>query len=114
AQTKRKIPADIPKEVEKRIQTIAKKVFETLHGAGVCRIDFLYKAATNEIKVIEENTIPGLLAFYLWEASCLPFKSMTTKLIDLAVQRYEDIKKNTTTFSSNILENFDTATKGKA
>jgi D-alanine-D-alanine ligase len=114
AQTKRQIPADIPKDIEKKIQTTAKKVFDTLLGSGVCRIDFLYKEKTQEIKVIEENTIPGSLSFYLWEASGLSFKDMNTKLIALAIERYEDTQKNVTTFSSNILKDFNASGKGKA
>jgi D-alanine-D-alanine ligase len=55
------------------------------------------------------------LSFYLWEASGLSFKDMLTKLVDLAYERYDDKKKNTTTFVSNILENFDAkrGSKGK-
>lgn len=106
AQTKRQIPAHIPKDLEKKIQETAKKVFETLDGSGVCRIDFLYREKTKEIKVIEENTIPGSLSFYLWEATGLSFKNMLTKLIDLAIERYDESQKNTTTFSSNILANY--------
>lgn len=105
--TKRQIPAIFSKEIERRIQETAKKVFETLEGSGVSRIDFLYQQKTKKIFVIESNTIPGSLSFYLWEASGLSFKDMLTKLINLALERYEESQKNTTTFSTNILEKFN-------
>lgn len=109
--TKRQIPAVIPKEIEKKIKEIAKKVFETLESSGVSRIDFLYQEKSGKIFVIESNTIPGSLSFYLWEASGLPFKEMLTKLIDLAIARYKESQKNTTTFTTNILENFKSGSK---
>jgi D-alanine-D-alanine ligase len=115
ASTKRVIPANIPKEIAENIKRIAKQVFERLDASGVSRIDFLYQEKTKKIFVIEINTIPGSLSFYLWEASGLSFKDMLTKLVDLAYERYDDKKKNTTTFVSNILENFDAkrGSKGK-
>lgn len=114
AATKRQIPAKISKEIQEKIQNYARKVFDVLDGSGVCRIDFLYREKTKEIIVLEINTIPGSLSFYLWEASGLPFKNLLSKLIDVAYERYADAKKNTTTFANNILENFGEGSKGKA
>lgn len=115
ASTKRKIPADIPDGITKQIQQIAKHVFNILNASGVSRIDFLYQPKTKKIFVVEINTIPGSLSFYLWEPSGLSFKNLLTKLIDLAYKRYEEKNKNTTTFSSNILDNFasNKGSKGK-
>ena len=108
ARTKREIPAKIPKEIERKIRKTAIDVFNVLDASGVARIDFLYQERTGEIVVLEINTIPGSLSFYLWKATGLSFKNMLTKLIKLAIERHEDSKKNTTTFQSNILKNFNT------
>lgn len=113
ASTKRQIPADIPKDITEKIKDTAKKVFESLNASGVSRIDFLYQEKTQKIFVIEINTIPGSLSFYLWEPSGLTTKNLLTKLVDLAYERYDEAKKNTTTFSSNILENFDANRESK-
>lgn len=114
AATKREIPAKIPKEIEKKIQETAATVFNVLDASGVSRIDFLYREKTQEIVVLEINTIPGSLSFYLWEATSVSFPKLLDKLIDLAYERYNDAKQNTTTFANNILENFPTAgSKGK-
>lgn len=112
--TKRQIPANIPEEIAEKIQELAAKVFNVLDGSGVSRIDFLYREKTKEIVVLEINTVPGSLSFYLWEASGLPFKSLLSRLIDIAYERYNDAKKNTITFTTNILENFGAGAKGKA
>lgn len=115
ATTKREIPAKIPKEIETKIQHTARQVFDVLNATGVSRIDFLYREKTQEIVVLEINTIPGSLSFYLWEATNMPFERLLSTLIDLAYERYNEEKQNTTTFASNILENFQTgSSKGKA
>ncbi|NTU73362.1 D-alanine--D-alanine ligase [Candidatus Roizmanbacteria bacterium] len=107
AQTKRIIPANIPKVVEQKIQETSKLIFNTIDGSGVSRIDFLFRESTNEIKALEINTIPGSLSFYLWESSHIPFKALITRLIDLAIEKYNEKQKNSVAFSSNILENLD-------
>lgn len=115
ASTKRKIPADLPKAVEEKIQSLAKQAFSVLESGGVARVDFLVNKKSHEVVVLEINNPPGSMAYYLWEASGLPFKDMLTKLIDLAVERYDEIQKNTTMFSSNILQDFKLGgVKGKA
>jgi D-alanine-D-alanine ligase len=115
ASTKRKIPADLPKAVEEKIQSLAKQAFFVLESGGVARVDFLVNKKTQNVVILEINNPPGSMAYYLWEASGLSFKDMLTKLIDLAVERYEDTQKNTMTFSSNILQDLHLGgTKGKA
>jgi len=62
--------------------------------------------------ILEVNTIPGSLSFYLWEPKGLKFKDLLTKLIDLGLKRHADAKRNTTSFPTNILEHFNP--RGKA
>lgn len=112
ASTSRKVPADLPKEVEEKIRTFAKLAFETLDCTGLVRIDFMINEKENKIIVLEVNTIPGSLSFYLWEPAGVKFKELLTKLIDLALERFEESKENTTSFPTNILQNFNP--KGKA
>jgi D-alanine-D-alanine ligase len=115
ASTKRQIPAKLSKDVEGKIQSLAKIAFSVLESSGVARVDFLVNKKTNEVIILEINNPPGSMAYYLWEKSGLDFKEMITKLIDLAVERYDDEGRNTKTFSSNILQNFNLAgSKGKA
>lgn len=106
ASTKRQIPAKLEKEIEKKIQDIAKKAYRAVDCFGLARIDFRVKEKTNEVVILEINTIPGSMSYYLWEASGMSFTHVITKLVELAFERNEDRKKNTTTFSSNILEGY--------
>lgn len=114
AQASRKIPAEIPKEIIEKISDMAKLAFEALNCAGLVRIDFLYREKDKSIIILEVNTIPGSIAYYLWEASGLKFPDMITKLINLAEKRFADSQKNTTTFPSNILENYKLGLKNSS
>lgn len=98
---KRRIPAEIPEETSKNIQQTAIKAFQTLGCSGVVRIDFLLEGDTYFIN--ELNTIPGSLAFYLWEATGLPFPKLCDELIRLAFARKRQKDALTFTFATNIL-----------
>lgn len=80
--TKRKIPADISDETTESIQNYAKLAFESIDCCGNARIDFLYDG--NNIYVNEINTIPGSIAFYLWESCGILFTDLITKILELA------------------------------
>jgi len=112
ASAKRKVPADLTREIEARIQSLAKTAYQTLDCSGLARIDFMLNEKKNQIILLEINTIPGSLSFYLWEPKGIKFKDLLTLLIDLALERHAQAKKNTTSFPTNILEHFNP--KGKA
>ena len=112
ASASRKIPADLNPEIEKKIQLMARLAYQTLDCSGLARIDFMFNEKKNQIIILEVNTIPGSLSFYLWEPKGIKFKELLTHLINLAFERHEDLKKNTTSFPSNILEHFNP--QGKA
>ncbi len=83
----RKIPADISTEMKNEIIELSKKVFKILDCEGVSRIDYIIDNDTNKVYVNEINTIPGSLAFYLWEAKGISFDVLCDKLIKLAIRR---------------------------
>ncbi|MDR2952348.1 MAG: D-alanine--D-alanine ligase [Treponema sp.] len=86
------IPAKISEETRKRIQELAVKTFQTLCCEGLSRVDFFLKE-NGEIFVNEINTMPGFtrISMYpkLWEASGISYTELITRLIELAVRRYE-------------------------
>ncbi len=112
ASTKRQIPAEISKKLENEIKETAIKTFKCLDCSGLARIDFLVDDEKGKFIVVEINTLPGSISFYLWEKSNLKFKELTTKLIELAFEKFQDNKNTIVNFSSNILENFGSGTKG--
>ncbi len=93
------IPADVPLATEKRIQKMAIDAFQTLEGSGMARVDFFLKK-NGEILVNELNSIPGFtkISMYpkLWEASGISYTELIDKLIELALEKFEqEIKLKT-------------------
>lgn len=101
--TKRKLPADIPADMKAEIQRLAVKTFQALNCNGVSRIDFMLDVEENKVWVNEINTIPGSLAFYLWEASGVKYKDLLDRLVKLALKRERENKDITYSFDTNIL-----------
>ena len=106
ASTARIVPAPLTDEQTRLIQQLAKETFRVLGTSGVCRIDFLMDADTKKVYVNEINTIPGSLAFYLWQAAGVSFSELMDKLIELALDRERRRSKMTFSYETNILSNF--------
>ncbi|MBL3588775.1 MAG: D-alanine--D-alanine ligase [gamma proteobacterium endosymbiont of Lamellibrachia anaximandri] len=101
--TDRVLPAEIPGELADRIRQLAKETFSLIGASGVVRIDFLVDEERGDVFVNEINTIPGSLAFYLWEASGVSFAALTTRVIKLALERFREKGRRTYVFDSNLL-----------
>lgn len=99
---KRKIPAELPPEVQKAINTMAYQTFKVLDNAGTVRIDFLWDRATNKVYVNEINSIPGSLSFYLWEATDLSFTRELDEMVSFALHRQRKREGLTKTYDKNI------------
>jgi len=97
------IPAPVTERVEEKISSMAGTVFTALDGCGVCRIDFLMNDETGEIFFNEINTIPGSLAFYLWEPAGLTFSDLVSRLIELALDRFENRVRRLRSYDVNLL-----------
>jgi D-alanine-D-alanine ligase len=86
------IPAKLDEKTTRRIRELAVKVFKTLCCEGLSRIDFFLKD-NGEVIVNEINTMPGFtrVSMYpkMWEASGISYRELITRLIELAVGRYE-------------------------
>ena len=98
----RRIPAPISTELTERIQTMARCAFQAIDAAGVARVDFLL-TPDGQVFVNEINTLPGSLAFYLWEATDLPFPRLLDRLIEIALKRHEERQKTSYSFDSSLL-----------
>lgn len=106
ASTARIVPAHLTDEQTRLVQQLAKETFRVLGTSGVCRIDFLMDADTKKVYVNEINTIPGSLAFYLWQAAGVSFSELMDKLVELALDRERRRSKMTFSYETNILSNF--------
>ena len=108
----RKIPADLTEEKSNEIRTLAKKVFVATGSSGVVRIDFMLDTETDMVYANEINTIPGSLAFYLWEATGLSYTDMLDRLVELAFRRSRNRENLTFTINTNILAGASLGAKG--
>lgn len=107
ASTKRQIPAELSASIEAQIEEMAIFGFKSLDLSGNVRIDFLIDKNTNEVYVNELNTIPGSLAYYLWEEAGVSFPELCDELIQLAIKKKRDSISKISSFETNILKDFD-------
>ena len=103
AQSSIVIPARIDNKLTLQIKNTAKDVYRALGCSGIARIDFLLDTKTyfaNEV-----NPLPGTLYHHLWEKSGVPLDTLLKKLIGFALDKAENKKKISSTFSSSVLTN---------
>lgn len=108
----RKIPADLDAKKSEEIRTLACKVFKAIGANGVVRIDFMIDTETDTVYANEINTIPGSLAFYLWEATDIKYPELLDRMIDLAFKRQRNRDNITYTIDTNILSGVSFGSKG--
>ena len=108
----RKIPADLTEEKANEIKKLACDIFKAIGASGVVRIDFLIDTKTDKVYANEINTIPGSLAFYLWEPTGLKYTDMIDKLVELAFTRQRNRENLTYTIDTNILSGVSFGAKG--
>lgn len=91
------IPADLPEETIAKIREYAVRAFKALDCSGLSRVDFFVHKETGKIYINEINTLPGFtsISMYpkLWEASGLPYGQLLERLIDLAIERFNDSRR---------------------
>jgi D-alanine-D-alanine ligase len=95
------IPAPIPQDLTAKIQQAAVRGFQAIGGAGVARIDFLVDKSG--FYVNEINTLPGSLAFYLWEHTGIHFDQLVTLMIQAAEDRHRARRRTQFSFDANLL-----------
>ncbi len=96
------IPADLPEETAQLVRDLAVRAFIAIDGAGMARVDFLLCRDTDRVYINELNTIPGFteISMYpkLWAASGIPYPELIDRLIQLALERYEDKRASETSY----------------
>jgi len=95
--------SQITKTLENKIKCLAKECYKVLSCSGVVRVDFLYDEKNGKLYVNEVNSIPGSLAFNLFDFS---FVELLTTIINEGIERKENQKKIEYKFNSQAIENF--------
>jgi D-alanine-D-alanine ligase len=94
------IPANIPQAVADEVRRQSVNAFLALDLNGLARVDFFLDKISGQVYINEVNTMPGFtqISMYpkLWEASGLPYAELLNRLIELAIERYEDKQRNRT------------------
>jgi D-alanine-D-alanine ligase len=102
------VPADLPENVSEKVRKIALCAFKAIDAAGMARVDFFVTKKENKIYLNEINTIPGFtsVSMYprLWEASGVSYPELIDRLIQMALERYQDKKQNKTSYESKLLD----------
>lgn len=92
------IPAKITKRQMKEVQEMAMRAFQAVDCSGLSRVDFLMDPKSGKIYLNEINTMPGFtsISMYpkLWAASGLEYPDLIDRLIQLALERHAEKKKN--------------------
>lgn len=94
------VPPQLSAKKIKEIQQLAIKAFKALCLEGMARVDF-FLTKEEKVYISEANTIPGFtnMSVYptLWGASGISYKDLIDKLIQLAIEKYEQQKQLKTT-----------------
>ena len=73
------------------VRRIGAAAFALIGGAGFARVDFLVDRATGSLHLNEINTIPGFTPISLFPAMAaadgLPFATLCTRIVELAIER---------------------------
>lgn len=103
AQLARKIPAPISDEMTQSIRSMTLEIFRVMDLKGVVRVDYIIDKKTNNVYVNEVNTIPGSLAFYLFEPLGIKFSQLIDKMVDAALRAHKEKQASSFSFGSQIL-----------
>lgn len=100
----RKIPAPIPDELTARVKELAQQAFAAVDGRGTARVDFLVREEAGEVILNEINTIPGSLAFYLWQEEGMSPADVVDELIRLALDAHAEKRKTVYNYKTGLIE----------
>jgi D-alanine-D-alanine ligase len=94
------VPAPVSEELSNKIRHMAVKAFKAIDGSGLARVDFFLRNDNGMLLVNEINTMPGLTDASgfpkMWAGTGKAFPQIVDELIQLAVERHEDKKRNKT------------------
>jgi len=90
------VPAPLTDETAARVRAAAIAAYAAVDCAGMARVDF-FVTPDDEFRIIEVNTLPGFtpISMYprLWQFAGMSYAELISKLVDLAVERYEEARR---------------------
>jgi D-alanine-D-alanine ligase len=87
------LPARLDATQMARVRALAVQVFAALECSDLARVDFFLDRQTGEFRFNELNTMPGFTSISMYpkmmEASGVPYGELLTRLVHLALDRYQ-------------------------
>lgn len=87
-------PAKLSLEASRQVRDLAERIFEMLGLSGLARVDFFYENGTRRFLFNEVNTLPGFTSISgfpkVWIASGLTYPELCSRLVDAAIERYDE------------------------
>ena len=98
----------------KKIQSLSVDIFRALDCKGVVRVDYMIDPASDALFITEINTIPGSLAFYLWDKSdpVISYSALIDGMVTDAFRAYEEKTQSNYAFRSDIFRHMPSDGKG--
>ncbi|MDR6226455.1 D-alanine--D-alanine ligase [Desmospora profundinema] len=97
-----RIPAELSDEMREAIRQLAIRAYRAIDCTGLARVDFFVKNEDGTVLINEINTMPGFTPYSmyanLWKHSGLSYSDLVNRLVQLALDRYQDKKKTRTQF----------------
>ena len=112
ASLSRVLPAPIEDSLKNEIEEMSKKIFRLMDCKGVVRIDYMFDRLSEKLFITEINTIPGSLAFYLWEKDGISYRELIDRMIACAEKAHDDRNKTNYAYTSDILKGVSFGAKG--
>lgn len=98
------IPAELPGNLSERVRTYARAAFRSLDAYGMGRMDFFLERGTGRLFLNEINMIPGFTAISMYpklmEASGVPYEELLSRLVELAITRFDETQSKQHGFQS--------------
>jgi len=93
-------PADIG-SLNLVVQAMTERIYRDFNMNGIVRVDYLIDEKRGKVYINEINTVPGSLAFYLFDTD---FKTLLKEVIEASIKTH--LKKPLPTFKTEILSKF--------
>ena len=99
------IPAPLEPEVAEEVRALALRAYQAIDCAGMGRVDLLLDRKSGRLYLNEINTIPGFtrISMYpkLWQASGISYPELLDRLIELALDRFNEKRELKTTHTAD-------------
>lgn len=96
-------PAPLDEGTAERVRELSIRAFRAIGCSGMARVDF-FLLPEGDLFVNEINTIPGFtpISMYprLWEIAGIAYGDLISRLIDLALERYEERERYARAYAS--------------